>query len=219
MVDGAMPSLRLFLVDRSPLFRDGLRQILNAQGCEVAGEASTLAIAPTRLAECGPVDVVAFDPAPGEECAGAIERLRRDWPTAKLVVLSGDLSRDAIAKAIAWSVDAYLSKDMSPRALAGSFELIVLGQQIFPTTLMLELREASARKGEASGAPAGLSARELELLRALVKGKSNKAIARDLAITEATVKVQLKTLLKKVRVNNRTQAAVWALGQGIHRVA
>jgi two-component system nitrate/nitrite response regulator NarL len=81
-------------------------------------------------------------------------------------------------------------------------------------SMMQDVAEAPG-PSDAAGAARGLSPRELQILRALVNGRSNKAIARELSISEATVKVHLKALLRKVRVNNRTQAAVWALNQGL----
>jgi two-component system, NarL family, nitrate/nitrite response regulator NarL len=214
-----MGLLRLYLVDGSQLFRDGLRRLLEAQGCQVAGEAPSLEAAAATLDPAEPVDLVVFDVRPDGDCGGAVERVRLAWPTAKLVVLSSDVGRKSLMRAIGWGVDAYLSKDMTAQALARSFDLVMLGQQIFPTRLMIEMQEQQPAIGSDIRARTGLSPRELEILRALVEGKSNKAIARELNITEATVKVHLKALLRKVRVNNRTQAAVWALNQGFERIA
>jgi two-component system, NarL family, nitrate/nitrite response regulator NarL len=132
------------------------------------------------------------------------------------VVLTSDRSSGAIGKAIGWSVDAYLLKDTSPDALTRSLQLVMLGQQIFPTRLMAALLHTEAEPAAESlgGASTNLSPREAQILRHLTSGDSNKAIARALAISEATVKVHLKALLRKVRVSNRTQAAVWAMNNG-----
>jgi two-component system nitrate/nitrite response regulator NarL len=135
------------------------------------------------------------------------------------VILTADRSRGSLMKAVGWSVDSYLFKDMSPDALARSFQLVMLGQQIFPTKLMLSMLGTPATGTAPStpaAAPNGLSPREVQILRHLMNGHSNKAIARELSISEATVKVHLKALLRKVRVNNRTQAAVWALNNGFN---
>jgi two-component system nitrate/nitrite response regulator NarL len=145
--------------------------------------------------------------------------LRARIEGVKVVVLTSDRSRGTIGKAIGWAVDAYLLKDMSPEALTRSLQLVMLGQQIFPTRLMatlLQAEPAEAPAGESlGGAGKGLSPREVQILRHLMNGYSNKAIARALEISEATVKVHLKALLRKVRVSNRTQAAVWAMNNGI----
>jgi two-component system nitrate/nitrite response regulator NarL len=214
-----MSAARVFLVDASQLFRDGLRRLLEDHGCTVVGQASSLNAAADRLPATDTADMVVFDFVPDEDCGGAIERLRAASPATKLVVLTSDLSRKALTAAIGWSVHSYLPKDMSAEALVRSFDLIMLDQQIFPTKLMIEMQQEADATAGSLRAQKGLSARELEILRALVGGKSNKAIARDLNIAEATVKVHLKALLRKVRVSNRTQAAIWAMNQGLERVA
>jgi two-component system nitrate/nitrite response regulator NarL len=142
-----------------------------------------------------------------------MQQIRAKHPHLKIVVLTADRSRDALMRAIDWSVDSYLLKDMSVEALVCSFQHVMLGQQIFPTRLMLSANFAAA-SAEPVRAQDGLSPRELQILRCLTTGMSNKAIARELNISEATVKVHLKALLRKVRVSNRTQAAVWALNHG-----
>jgi two-component system nitrate/nitrite response regulator NarL len=217
-----MTATRLFLVDRSLLFRDALRRAFSSDGWQIVGETATLADAVEPLAIAGAVDLIVFDFAPNENCGSTLEELRQLCPEVKVAVLTSEANRKALANAAEWAVDAYLLKDLSAEAVARSFQLIMLGQQIFPTKLMISMlhEKAEPTYGAIGGAQTTtLSPRELEILRALVNGKSNKAIARDLNVAEATVKVHLKALLRKVRVHNRTQAAVWALNQGVKYVA
>ena len=96
--------------------------------------------------------------------------------------------------------------------LIQSLQLILLGEKVFPTTLASMLLDMTAAGPQHS--VRGLSPREREILQLLVTGASNKLIATRLGITEATVKVHLKTLLRKIDVNNRTQAAIWAMNNG-----
>jgi two-component system nitrate/nitrite response regulator NarL len=220
-----MGPVRLFLVDRNQLFREGLKRLVDGQEYAVVGEAPSLNEAQLGRPGHPAVEllVIDFDGDATDTYGVLLEQMRAVRPELKVVVLTGDRSRQALTQAIGWSVDSYLTKDMSAEALARSFQLVMLGQQIFPTKLMMSMMTdgAEARSIGEPAAPAGtgLSPRELQILRALVNGKSNKAIARELSITEATVKVHLKALLRKVRVNNRTQAAVWALNQGLDRPA
>jgi two-component system, NarL family, nitrate/nitrite response regulator NarL len=128
-------------------------------------------------------------------------------------VLAGDCSVDALRDAMNAGADGYLMKDVSPEALIQSLELVMMGEKVFPTNLaamLFDLNNASSPVNSIRG----LSPREQEILRALVTGSSNKLIAIKLGITEATVKVHLKTLLRKIDVNNRTQAAIWAMNNG-----
>ena len=105
-----------------------------------------------------------------------------------------------------------LTYGLSADAFVRSLRLICLGERVFPRDLALERRpEAASSSAESGFSGPHLSPREKEILSYLVAGASNKAIARCLAITEATVKVHLKSVLRKIRVENRTQAAIWAL--------
>jgi two-component system, NarL family, nitrate/nitrite response regulator NarL len=211
----------IYLIDPDRLFREGIKRILDDSAYETVGEARSIEEA-RGLFETGErIDLVALD-AGDWEAAGIAEflrDLRARIEGVKVVVLTSDRSRGTIGKAIGWSVDAYLLKDMSPEALTRSLQLVLLGQQIFPTRLMASLLQAEAAEPAAGesfgGAGKGLSPREVQILRHLMNGYSNKAIARALEISEATVKVHLKALLRKVRVSNRTQAAVWAMNNGI----
>jgi two-component system nitrate/nitrite response regulator NarL len=101
---------------------------------------------------------------------------------------------------------------VSPEALIQSLQLIMLGEKVFPTNLASMLLDMNAIIPQHS--IRGLSPREQEILQSLVTGASNKMIAIRLGITEATVKVHLKTLLRKIDVKNRTQAAIWAMNNG-----
>jgi two-component system nitrate/nitrite response regulator NarL len=129
------------------------------------------------------------------------------------VVLVSDFTVDALREAMNGGADGFLMKDVSPEALLQSLELIMLGEKVFPTNLALMLLDLSNAPSPLNSIR-GLSPREQEILLALVTGASNKMIAIKLGITEATVKVHLKTLLRKIDVNNRTQAAIWAMNNG-----
>jgi two-component system nitrate/nitrite response regulator NarL len=134
----------------------------------------------------------------------------------RIVVLTNNATRTVLGRAIGWGVDAYLLKDMSPVALTRSLQLVMLGQQVFPTRLAVSLLGTGAPEPveEPAASARGLSPRENQILRFLVNGASNKLIARELNISEATVKVHLKGLLRKVQASNRTQAAIWGLNHG-----
>jgi two-component system, NarL family, nitrate/nitrite response regulator NarL len=219
-----MDRFSIFLIDPDRLFREGVKRILQEGGYATIGEARSIDEAQVALERIavggGRVDLVALDVADwaASGTAGFLEELRARIEGVKIVVLTSDRSRGAIGTAVNAAVDAYLLKDMSPEALTRSLQLVLLGQQVFPTGLMAALLQPDAAEpvGEGAGrANTGLSPREVQILRHLMGGYSNKAIARELSISEATVKVHLKALLRKVRVSNRTQAAVWALNNGL----
>jgi two-component system, NarL family, nitrate/nitrite response regulator NarL len=142
-----------------------------------------------------------------------LRAIREVFPTAKIVVLADDLSVDVLRATMGAGADGFLIKTVSPEALIQSLQLIMLGEKVFPTNLASMLLELNNTPSPLTSIR-GLSPREQEILQALVTGASNKVIAYKLGITEATVKVHLKTLLRKIDVNNRTQAAIWAMNNG-----
>jgi two-component system nitrate/nitrite response regulator NarL len=213
-----MVRTRVFLADPNQLVRDGLRRLLEAEAYAVVGDAPRLTFSAVLACDT-PIDLVVFnvDDRGAGEFPGLIERIRRRRPRSKFVVLNDDASPAAVTDAAIWGVDGYLSKDISAAAFVMSLKLIALGQQVFPphATAGPARPHPGDRPQRGDHDMAALSARELEVLSALVRGSSNKAIARELSISATTVKVHLQALLRKIRQSNRTQAAVWAISHGL----
>ena len=206
-----MTASRTLLIETNRLFRDGLKHLLNGTRFEVGAEFNTvdLALAAAETAETP--DLVISGQAVTDEAD--LRALREAFPTARIVVLADDLSVEALRVAMGSGAEGFLIKTVSPEALIQSLQLIMLGEKVFPTnfaSMLLELNNTPSPLTSIRG----LSPRENEILQALVTGASNKVIAYKLGITEATVKVHLKTLLRKINVNNRTQAAIWAMNNG-----
>jgi two-component system nitrate/nitrite response regulator NarL len=159
-------------------------------------------------------DLVLLDLA-GDGEATALRQLRAQMPKARLVILTSELSTKRLTTALETGIDGYLMSDLSPEALTQSLNLVLLGEKVFPTSLAALLISGPVDNVvEMPGGRRGLSERENQILRSLLKGESNKMIANRLGITEATVKVHLKTVLRKIGAANRTQAAIWALNNG-----
>jgi two-component system nitrate/nitrite response regulator NarL len=202
-----MTASRTILIEPNRLFRQGLKHLLAGTRFEVEVEFSTMEQAVDGAVASGLVIIGEVSKEPGD-----LHRLRDAYPDARIVVLAIDLTVDALRDAMNTGADGFLMKDVSPEALIQSLELIMMGEKVYPTNLAAMLLDLNSAPSPNS--TRGLSPRELEILQALVTGASNKLIAIRLGITEATVKVHLKTVLRKVDVGNRTQAAVWALNNG-----
>jgi two-component system nitrate/nitrite response regulator NarL len=200
-----MTSTRTILIETNRLFRQGLKHLLADTRFAVEAEFSTMEQAVDGAVASGLVII-------GE--AGDLEQLQAAYPEARIVVLADDFAVDALRDAMNAGADGYLMKDVSPEALIQSLELVMMGEKVFPTNLASMLLSLDSTPSPMNSIR-GLSPREQEILQALVTGASNKLIAIKLGITEATVKVHLKTLLRKIDVNNRTQAAIWAMNNGI----
>jgi len=205
-----MTSSRTILIEPNRLFRQGLKHLLSGTRFEVDAEFNAVELACSAAETAGMPDLV-ISGQPVRDEAG-LRALREAFPTARIVVLADDLSVDVLRAAMGGGADGFLSKSVSPEALIQSLQLVMLGEKVFPTNLASMLLDMTAAGPQHS--VRGLSPREQEILQALVTGASNKMIANELGITEATVKVHLKTLLRKLDVNNRTQAAIWAMNNG-----
>jgi len=199
-----MPLTRTVLIEANRLFREGLKHLIADTRFAIDAEFNTIDQAVEGVVASSLVII---------EGAGDLELLRAAYPEARIVVLASDFTVDALRDAMSAGADGYLMKDISPEALIQSLELVMMGEKVFPTNLASMLLSLDSTPSPTHSVR-DLSPREQDILRALVTGSSNKVIAFKLGITEATVKVHLKTLLRKIAVKNRPQAAIWAINNG-----
>jgi two-component system nitrate/nitrite response regulator NarL len=204
-------SSRTILIEPNRLFRQGLKHLLSGTCFEVGAEFNTVELVLEAGATGAAPDLVISGQPVKDEAD--LRVLREVFPTARIVVLADDLSVEALRAAMGGGADGFLIKSVSPEALIQSLQLVLLGEKVFPTNLASMLLDLSSAPSPLNSIR-GMTPRENEILQALVTGASNKVIAYKLGITEATVKVHLKTLLRKIDVNNRTQAAIWAMNNG-----
>jgi len=200
------------LIGGDQLFREGLKRLFEGSPVNVEEDADSLTVAMESGRSQGPDVVVLLDPIVERE---SVERMRAVWPRTRVVVLAGRGDTAALKQAMAVGIDGYLPTDMSPVALVHSIHLVVMGENVFPTRMASDLlRGDRAGDGQTAGATR-LTRREVDILRGLLDGQSNKNIGRMLGTSDATVKAQLRHLLRKIGAENRTQAALWARENGI----
>jgi len=204
-------------IDRNQLFREGLKRLLDDSPFSVTCEAATFAEGVQQLDTGRPSIVIIDTNGFGEVLIELVVRARAASVPPRVVVLTDTFGIPKLIGALTAGVDGYLLKDMSTDALKQSLRLVMVGEKVFPTDLahLLINNRYGADTGIASDGGRALSVRETEILSCLVNGHSNKAIANRLQITEGTVKMHLKGVLKKIQAQNRTQAAIWALQNGI----
>ena len=196
----------VLLVDDHPLVRAGLSTLIDAaDDMTVVGEAANGAEA-VRVCSSVEADVVLMDLSmPVLDGVAATRQLLADNPTARVVVLSSFSDRARVRDAITAGAVGYVLKD------AGPDEVIAAVRSAAAGYVPLDPRVASALLPSAAAEPgAGLSEREIEVLRLASKGLANKQIARELGIAERTVKVHLGNVFRRIGVNDRTSAALWA---------
>jgi two-component system nitrate/nitrite response regulator NarL len=212
-----MDNVQIVLVDSDQLFREGLKQLLEGSEFTVMAEAEDINEAMAKLDKSArpALAVLEFDAT--SQDVSTLRLWREKYPDTKLVVLAAATHNVLdLARCFEAGADAYLLKTISSDALKQSMALVLLGEKVFPTRLAAMLMKAGGAGAVASSADLdGMSGRENQVLRCLLSGQSNKVIAKHLNITEATVKVHLKSVLKKINASNRTQAAIWALHNGL----
>jgi len=216
--DKAKSEISILLISSSRLFREGIRRIFAGTKFTVTHESSSIEHSRPFLAHSAPslilIDLHDVGPVLQEHLAA----LRAVTPETRIVILTQVIRMNLLTDALLGGVDGYLLDDMSGEALQQSLNLVLMGEKVFPTGLAHLLTSGRTLPGGGAdrlGHDNGLSDREMQVLACLLSGASNKHIANQLDISEGTVKVHLKSLLRKIHVKNRTQAAIWALNHGI----
>lgn len=214
-----MQNVEILLIDANKLFREGLKRLLDNSPFVITIEADSLSEGLEHLGTGIPPKVALVEFDAGNDDVQQLHALREKYPEIKLVVLAATTRNiHHLARCFEAGADAYLLKNISPEALQQSLKLVLLGEKVFPTrlaALLVSGQVEAHRPATASADLEGLSEREVQILRCLLNGHPNKVIAKKLNITEATVKVHLKGVLKKINAANRTQAAIWALNNGL----
>jgi DNA-binding NarL/FixJ family response regulator len=213
--------LRILLVDDHVLFRKGVAALLARRPeMEVVGEASDGLEAIIAAREVVP-DVILMD-IHMPKCDGleATRMIKRELPHVKIVILTVSDDEQNLFEAIKSGAQGYLLKDLEPTRLYDLLESISRGEAPLSGVLAAKILKEFARPSTEDPAPAPeiideLTTRETEILQLVVDGKTNKEIATSLYIAENTVKIHLRNILEKLHLQNRIQAAVYAVRQGL----
>ena len=218
------------------LVREALVSLMASHSYQVIGGVASTADIDNSLLASAP-RLVILGPLPADEAAGAADSIRKLWPETKIILLFDRASSSDFQTLLASEIDGCIPLFASPDTLVGTLQQI-MAADIRILVLKTETCSMPCPKGDElaltpnnlarsddaeNGAidrtisrriPHGLSEREEEILEGVVRGHSNKMIARTCGVTDATIKVHMKSILRKIRVANRTQAAIWALEQG-----
>lgn len=210
------PPQTVLVIDDHPLLRKGVIQLIAMdKGLAVVGEAAGgregLALAKSLQPDLILLDLNMRDMS-GLDTLKAIKAADLD---SRVIMLTVSDHEDDVVEALRAGADGYLLKDMEPEDLLASLQAAARGRLVLSDRLT-ELLARALRQEVAPppGPRLDLTDREREILELIAQGKSNKLIARDLDITEGTVKVHVKHLLKKLNLHSRVEAAVWAVENG-----
>ena len=210
--------LRVLLVDDHDLFRTGLRNLLEEQGVQVVGEAASGTDALRIVREIAP-DVVVMDlNMPGMSGVEATREITTIAPLTRVVVLTISDQDDDVMDAIVAGACGYLVKDSSIEELMRGINAAAIGESLISppiaSKVLQRMRAVTLDQG-AETIRAELSERELDVLRLIANGKDNSEIAEALHISPKTVKNHISNILMKLQIDNRIQAAVYAVRSGI----
>lgn len=211
--------IRVLIADDQALFREGLRAVLSASGVDIVGEAANGEEAVLLAAELAP-DVVLMDlRMPILDGVGATRRIAALPRAPRVIALTTFDDDDSVFDAVRAGALGYLLKDTQSVKLVEAIRLAARGESLLEPAIAAKLLGEFARTSKPGkrdvAADLGLSEREVAVLKGMARGAANKEIANELSIAEGTVKNHVTSILAKLNVTDRTQAALKARSLGL----
>jgi NarL family two-component system response regulator LiaR len=209
-------SICVLVADDHAIVRKGIRALLATEpDIEVVGEAENGREAVTEAERLQP-DVILMDLVmPEVDGIEAIRRITGRQPEARILVLTSFAADDKVFPAIKAGALGYLLKDSGPEELVQAIHQVYRGESSLHPTIARKLLHELSRPSERPPTPEPLTEREVEVLRLVARGQSNQEIADQLVISEATVRTHVSNILGKLHLASRTQAALYALREGL----
>ncbi len=209
-----MDRISVLLIDDHRVVRQGLRDFLELQeDIEVVGEASSGEEGVQLAREFLP-DVILMDLVmPGIDGVETTRRIKGVSPSTRVIVLTSFADDDKVFPAIKAGAISYLLKDVSPEELAHAIRAAQRNEAVLHPEVAAKLMQEFSTPRSAEAPVEQLTEREMDVLRLIARGKSNKEIADSLVISEKTVKTHVSNILSKLHLADRTQAAIYALRQ------
>ncbi|MBI4336934.1 MAG: response regulator transcription factor [Chloroflexi bacterium] len=209
---------RVLIVDDHDLFRDGIASLLRARGYEVVGEASDGLEAVARARELMP-DLVLMDiRMPNMGGLEATRIIKAEFPNVKVVVLTVSDDEVDLFEAIKSGAQGYLLKKLKAEVFFDMIAGVARGEAPISPRMAARILEEFSRQasgGKESRGDVGLTDREMEVLKLVARGKSNKEISAELVVAESTVKYHLRNILDKLHLENRAQVIAYAARRGL----
>ncbi len=214
--------LRVLLVDDHPLFRSGLKALLQRQNdFHVVGEAGD-GLEGVKQAELLKPDVVLLDlDMPVMHGRDALAQILSSQPNLAVLMLTVSEDSDDLAECMRLGARGYLLKNINAEFLLSSIRRAVEGDSVLSPEMTTKLIQRMRQPAQKQNEPAyeSLTPRERETLAWLAQGASNKEIARTLDVAESTIKVHVQNILRKLELHSRVQAAVYAVENGFDKVS
>ncbi len=209
--------IRILLADDHALFRQGLRSLLEAEGdMRVVGEAKDGLEALRHALEVRP-DVILMDiQMPGMDGVQATQAILEAWPEARVIILTMYRQDAYVFEAVKAGARGYLLKDVDAKTLVEAIRQVHSGEVLLDAELAERIIQDFRSKREVqTPLRAELSEREIQILKLVAQGYTNLEIASELGLSEKTVRNRLSEIFQKLHLNNRTQAALYAIREGL----
>jgi DNA-binding NarL/FixJ family response regulator len=224
------PSFATTIVGRSSLLREGISKILRSANFRIVASVSSADDLPGKVQADHPLFLIVHTGDDFDFVAGQIEFFRDNYPDGRIAIVADRYRPDELVSAFRVGANGCFVDVMTCDVFIRSLELVMMGETVLPPAFLSYF--FAPEEGQLSDDPPDdddnktvlvtaeddpapqLSPREKLILRCLIEGDSNKSIARKMDIAEATVKVHVKAILRKIRVHNRTQAAIWGMNNG-----
>jgi NarL family two-component system response regulator LiaR len=211
-----LTAIRVLIADDHAVVRQGLRTFLELQDdvavvADVADGAAAIAAAREHRPDVVLMDLV----MPGIDGVEAIRAIRRERPATRVIALTSFLDDDKVLPAVRAGAAAYLLKDVGPQDLVAAIRTVYGGEALLHPAVAARLMEEVAAAQPRDAPDHGLTPREREVLALIARGLANKRIARELGISPSTVKIHVSSVLHKLGVTDRTQAALQAVREGL----
>lgn len=208
--------MKVLITDEQSLFRDGLSlrlkqinqdiEILQASGLNEMQKIISENIIDILILD---IDIAALN------IAETVSKLKTAAPDTKIVAISSSEDTRNIKKILSFGIKGYIPKKLDSNILSGALKLILDGGTYIPPAMLNNTADYSSLSGNISPLKKNLTNRQSQVLDLIAQGKSNKQIAYDMGVSEATVKLHINALLRSLKVNNRTQAVITAQKMGL----
>ena len=208
--------IRVYITDDHPIVRRGIKQLLETEaGLEVVGEATNGREAVADMNKLKP-DIVLMDLVmPVMDGIEAIRQIKAGYPSIQILVLTSFATDDKVFPAIKAGALGYLIKDTGPEELVRAIQQVHQGQPTLHPSIAQKLLKEISHASEGPPSPDALTEREVDVLKLIARGLSNQEIAETLVVSIATVYTHVSKILDKLHLASRTQAALYALREGL----
>jgi DNA-binding NarL/FixJ family response regulator len=208
-------AIKVLVADDHAMVRSGISALLKGSGITVIDEATDGEEAVEKTIKLKP-DVLLMDiRMPKRDGFAALEKIRKKLPNQRVVMLSAFDNNTYVARSVALGADDYILKDSPKDEMVAAIQRVYRDEDLSDSSILRRVKRVMNRKKEEGDDGVPLTNRELQVLRHVALGLSNREIGGSLGISIETVKEHVQNILRKLDVNDRTQAAVWAVKKGV----